>query len=72
MKTHVTGTPVLGELRHALTALIIGNPLLSPEEQLLANHQVHECEDAGKLAIWLANMLSASAKCQRTNSSLTN
>ncbi|OWP61536.1 hypothetical protein CDA63_18915 [Hymenobacter amundsenii] len=71
MKSHVTGTPVLGELRHALTALIIGNPLLSPQEQLLANQQVHECEDAGRLALWLANMMTASGKCQRTSSSLT-
>ena len=72
METHVTGQPVLGELRHALSAVIIGNPLFSPEEQLLANHHVHECEDAGQLALWLANMLSASGKCPQTNSSRTN
>ncbi|WP_161787206.1 hypothetical protein [Hymenobacter sp. IS2118] len=55
-----------------MSAVIIGNPLFSPEEQLLANHHVHECEDAGQLALWLANMLSASGKCPRTNSSRTN
>ena len=43
MKTHVTGQPVLGELRQALSAVIFGNPLFLPQEQLLANHRIHEC-----------------------------
>ena len=59
METHVTGHPVLGQLRHALSAVFFGNPLFSPEEQLLANHYVHECEDAQQLARWLRNMTAA-------------
>lgn len=60
MKTHVTGHPVLGELRHALSAVFFGNPLFSPQEQLLANHYIHECEDAQQLTRWLRNMTAAS------------
>jgi hypothetical protein len=49
-----TGSPVmggimplsLGELRQALLAVYIGNPLFTPEEQLQANHQAHELEGA--------------------------
>jgi len=59
MKTHVTGHPVLGELRHALSAVFFGNPLFSPQEQLLANHYIHECEDAQQLTRWLWNMTAA-------------
>ena len=59
METHVTGHPVLGELRHALAAVIFGNPLFSPQEQLLANHYIHECEDARQLTRWLRNMNTA-------------
>ena len=61
MKTHVTGHPVLGELRQALSAVIFGNPLFSPQEQLLANHYNHECEDARQLTRWLRNMTAALA-----------
>ncbi len=61
MKTHVTGQPVLGELRHALSAVFFGNPLFSPQEQLLANHYIHECEDARQLTRWLRNMTAAIA-----------
>lgn len=61
MKTHVTGHPVLGELRHALAAVFFGNPLFSPEEQLLANHYSHECEDAQQLTCWLRNITAAIA-----------
>lgn len=71
MKTHVTGHPVLGELRHALSAVIFGNPLFLPEEQLLANHRIHECEDARHLTRWLRNIPTALAKRQRANSMLT-
>lgn len=59
METHVTGQPVLGELRHALSAVFFGNPLFSPQEQLLANHYIHECEDARQLTRWLRNMSAA-------------
>ena len=61
METHVTGHPVLGELRHALSAVFFGNPLFSPQEQLLANHYIHECEDARQLTCWLQNVTAALA-----------
>ncbi|MDQ2773092.1 MAG: hypothetical protein M3Y54_21620 [Bacteroidota bacterium] len=62
---------MLGELRHALSAVFFGNPLFSPQEQLLANHHIHECENAEQLARWLSNAPVALAKRQRANSSLT-
>ena len=71
METHVTGHLVLGELRHALSAVFFGNPLFSPQEQLLANHRIHECENAGQLLRWLTNTPTALAKRQRANSVLT-
>ena len=71
MKTHVTGHPVLGELREALSLVLFGNPLLSPQEQLLANQHIHECEDIHRLARWLSNTPAALAKRQRDNSTLT-
>jgi hypothetical protein len=67
METHVTGPPVLGELRHALSAVFFGNPLFSPQEQLLANHYVHECEDARQLTRWLRNMTAALARRHPTS-----
>ena len=62
MKTHVTGQPVPGELRQALSAVIFGNPLFLPQEQLLANHRIHECEDAGQLTRWLKNTTATLAR----------
>ena len=62
MKTHVTGQPVLGELRHAHSAAFFGNPLFSPQEQLLAIHRIHECEDAGQLTRWLQNTTASLAR----------
>ena len=62
---------MLGELRHALSAVIFGNPLLSPQEQLLANHHIHECENTEQLARWLSNTPVALAKRQRAHSPLT-
>ena len=61
METHVTGHPVLSELRHALSAVFFGNPLFSPQEQLLANHYIHECEDARQLTCWLRKVTAALA-----------
>ena len=61
METHVNGQPVLGELRHALSAVFFGNPLFSPKEQLLANHYSHECEDTRQLTRWLGDMSAAIA-----------
>ena len=71
MTTHVTGPPVLGELCHALSAVFFGNPLFSPQEQLLANYHIHECENAGQLTRWLSNTPVALAKRQRANPMLT-
>ena len=53
MESPVTGHPPLGELRQAYLAVLVGNPLFTPEEQLLANHQAHDCEAAPVLAAWL-------------------
>ena len=61
METHVTGQPVLGELRQAFSAVFFGNPFFSPQEQLLANHYIHECEDARQLNRWLRNLSAAIA-----------
>lgn len=71
METHVTGQLVLGELRHALSAVFFGNPLFSPQEQLLANHYIHECEDARQLTRWLRNMTAALARRHVTGHSFT-
>ena len=68
METHVTGHLVLGELRHALSAVFFGNPLFSPQEQLLANHRIHECENAGQLVRWLTSTPLALAQRRRANS----
>ena len=62
METHVTGTPVLGQLRHALAAIIVGNPLFLPWEQLLANHRIHECDDTRQLDRWLTNTTAVLAR----------
>ena len=71
METHVTGQLVLGELRHALSAVFFGNPFFSPQEQLLANHYIHECEDARQLTRWLRNMTAAFARRHVTGHSFT-
>jgi len=62
METHVTGQPVLGELCQALSAVFFGNPLFSPQEQLLANHYIHKCEEARQLTRWLRNLIAAIAR----------
>jgi hypothetical protein len=64
METHVTGQPALGELRQALSAVLFGNPLFSPQEQLLANHRIYECEDAQQLSRWLTNTSTALTRRQ--------
>jgi hypothetical protein len=64
METHVTGQPALGELRQALSAVLFGNPLFSPQEQLLANHRIYECEDAQQLRRWLTNTSTALTRRQ--------
>jgi hypothetical protein len=65
MKMHVNGQPVLGELRQALSAVFFGNSLFSPQEQLLANHRIHECDDIQQLTYWLLNAPLVAAKRQR-------
>jgi|GEM_PF-3040443 len=65
MESHVSGsiTPLsLGELRQAILAVLFGNPLFTEEEQLLANHLTHECEDTERLARWLRNVRFQDAK----------
>jgi hypothetical protein len=47
-------SPVAG-LCATLAALTFGNALLSAEEQLRANHSIHECEDVFRLTRWLVN-----------------
>jgi hypothetical protein len=71
METHVTGQPALGELRQALSAVLFGNPLFSPQEQLLANHRIYECEDAQQLRRWLTNTSTALTRRQLVRLSLT-
>jgi len=65
MESHVSGgiTPLsIGELRQSILAVLIGNPLFTEEEQLLANHLTHECEDADRLVRWLRNVRLQDAK----------
>lgn len=62
METHVTGQPVLGELRQHVLMPLIGHPLFSEAEQLRANHFVHECEDTARLMRWRANVLAEIAR----------
>ena len=52
METHVS----LSELRHSILAVLVGNPLFTEEEQLLANHTTYECEDEARLGRWLRNV----------------
>ena len=61
---------MVGELRHALSAVLFDNPLFLPEEQLLANHRIHEGEDTRQLAHWLTTTPLALVKCPRACSSL--
>lgn len=75
MQTHITGQPVLGELRQHVLAPLLGNPLFSEAEQLRANHLVHECEDVARLTRWYANVLveiarRAAAAHQRSQDAL--
>ncbi|RZJ91625.1 MAG: hypothetical protein EOO60_07740, partial [Hymenobacter sp.] len=71
MEMHVTGQPVLGELRQHVLAPLLGNALFSEAEQLRANHFVHESDDIVRLTRWGANVLAeiarrqAEAACQR-------
>lgn len=53
-----TTTPTLhlGTYRRSILRLIVGSPLFTAQEQLLASHNVHECEDSAKLALWLKNV----------------
>jgi len=67
METHVTAPPILGELRHTLSAIIFGNPLFLPQEQLLANHRIYECEDVRQLHCWLLNTTAAAARRRLTD-----
>jgi len=50
MESHVNGPTTLGELRHSILAVVVGNPLFTPAEQLNMNHFAHECEAPVELA----------------------
>jgi hypothetical protein len=59
MESHVSGgiTPLgIGELRQAISAVIVGSPLFTEEEQLLASHMTDECDDPERLERWLRNV----------------
>lgn len=45
----------LGTYRRAIMAVMSAN-VFTPAEKLRANHNVHECEDAAQLALWLTNV----------------
>ena len=61
----------LAVLRAQLTALTFPSAYLSETEKLLANHHIHECENAEQLARWLSNTPAALAKRQQAHSTLT-
>jgi hypothetical protein len=64
METHVTGQPVLGELRQHILLPLIGNPLFSDAEQLRANHFVLESDDIARLTRWGVNVIAEIARRQ--------
>ena len=64
MEMHVTGQPVLGELRQHVLAPLLGNALFSEAEQLRANHFVHESDDIARLTRWGVNVLAEIARRQ--------
>jgi hypothetical protein len=45
----------LGTYRRAIMAVLSAD-VFTPAERVLANHNVHECEDSAKLALWLKNV----------------
>ena len=60
MQTHVfgqnaapTALATLSTLRTHLTTLTFQSPYLSDAEKLLANHQIHDCEQLAQLLHWL-------------------
>jgi hypothetical protein len=62
MESHVNGPTTLGELRHSLLAVVVGNPLFTPEEQLNINHFAHECEAPVELADTLRALRQVDAR----------
>jgi hypothetical protein len=46
----------IGATRRNILAIVIGNDLFTPAEQLRCNHNVHECQDPTRLALWLRNV----------------
>ncbi|MGI4743304.1 MAG: hypothetical protein ACRYG7_49770 [Janthinobacterium lividum] len=62
MKTHVTGQPVLDELRqHALSPLL-GHPLFTPAEHQRATQFAFECEDIARLTRWTSSIRAEIAR----------
>ena len=64
METHVTGQPLLGELRQHVLATLFGNPLFSEAERLRAHYFVHDCADVARLTRWHANVRAELARRQ--------
>lgn len=62
MESHVNGPTTLGELRHSLLAVVVGNPRFTPEEQLNINHFAHECEAPVELAQTLRSLRQVDAR----------
>jgi hypothetical protein len=62
MESHVNGPTTLGELRHSILAVVVGNPLFTPEEQLRMNHFAHECEAPVELAQSLRSLRQIDAQ----------
>jgi hypothetical protein len=56
MESHVNGLTTLGELRHSILAVVVGNPLFTPEEQLQTNHSAYESESVPELAQLLSKL----------------
>ena len=61
-RTTIEATRSLAALRAHLTALTFPSPYLSEAEKLLANHRIHECEDARQLTRWLKNTTATLAR----------
>jgi len=61
-RTTIEASRSLAALRAQLTALTFPSAYLSEAEKLLANHRIHECEDAGQLTRWLKNTTATLAR----------
>jgi len=69
--TAPTAAYSLAVLRAQLTTLTFPSAYLSEAEKLLANHRIHECEDARQLTRWLQNTTASLARRHPTCPSTT-